>query len=266
MNSWTKAATSRALQLKGGAEEESRIEHIEELKSYIVDYEDKTETPSLGDFLENMALYTDADQSDEDDDAVIMMTMHAAKGLEFPVVFLAGMEDGLFPGFRAMEKEEDMEEERRLCYVAVTRAKEQLYLTCAERRLRNTAARSIRIRRALLMKCRKSCFESNITESRRFSNATALRIRRFRVRRWLARGTSPAANAAPSASLASAAKKQAAAEFCPQATACSIEAFGDGLIVSVKPMGGDALLEIAFDQKGTKRLMAKSAGQFMHKL
>ena len=118
-----KSGYIRALQLKGGAEEESRIEHIEELKSYIVDYEDKTETPSLGDFLENMALYTDADQSGEDDDAVIMMTMHAAKGLEFPVVFLAGMEDGLFPGFRAMEKDEDMEEERRLCYVAVTRAK-----------------------------------------------------------------------------------------------------------------------------------------------
>lgn len=96
-----KSGYIRALQLKGGAEEESRIEHIEELKSYIVDYEDKTETPSLGDFLENMALYTDADQSGEDDDAVIMMTMHAAKGLEFPVVFLAGMEDGLFPGFRA---------------------------------------------------------------------------------------------------------------------------------------------------------------------
>ncbi len=115
-----KSGYIRALQLKGGVEEESRIEHIEELKSYIVDYEDKTKTPSLGDFLENMALYTDADQSGEDDDAVIMMTMHAAKGLEFPVVFLAGMEDGLFPGFRAMEKDEDMEEERRLCYVAVT--------------------------------------------------------------------------------------------------------------------------------------------------
>lgn len=130
-----KSGYLRALQLKGGVEEESRIEHIEELKSYIVDYEEKNENPSLGDFLENMALYTDADQSGEDEDAVIMMTMHAAKGLEFPVVFLAGMEDGLFPGFRAMEKEEDMEEERRLCYVAVTRAKEQLYLTCAERRL-----------------------------------------------------------------------------------------------------------------------------------
>ena len=92
-----KSGYLRALQLKGGAEEESRIEHIEELKSCIVDYEEKNENPSLGDFLENMALYTDADQSGEDEDAVIMMTMHAAKGLEFPVVFLAGMEDGLFP-------------------------------------------------------------------------------------------------------------------------------------------------------------------------
>ena len=167
-----KSGYLRALQLKGGAEEESRIEHIEELKSYIVDYEEKNENPSLGDFLENMALYTDADQSGEDEDAVIMMTMHAAKGLEFPVVFLAGMEDGLFPGFRAMEKEEDMEEERRLCYVAVTRAKEQLYLTCAERRLlygRTQYAHPSRF----IDEMPEELLDSNIVESRRFSAATA---------------------------------------------------------------------------------------------
>ena len=129
MNCSTRAGYLRALQLKGGAEEESRIEHIEELKSYIVDYEEKNENPSLGDFLENMALYTDADQSGEDEDAVIMMTMHAAKGLEFPVVFLAGMEDGLFPGYAdASWKRRRTWRRSAVCaYVAVTRAKEQLY-------------------------------------------------------------------------------------------------------------------------------------------
>ena len=258
-----KSGYIRALQLKGGAEEESRIEHIEELKSYIVDYEDKTETPSLGDFLENMALYTDADQSGEDDDAVIMMTMHAAKGLEFPVVFLAGMEDGLFPGFRAMEKDEDMEEERRLCYVAVTRAKEQLYLTCAERRLLYGRTQYSHPSR-FVDEMPEELLESNITESRRFSNATAPDPTLSRPQVARARYVS-AANAAPSASLASAAKSKPLPNFAAGDRVFH-KAFGDGLIVSVKPMGGDALLEIAFDQKGTKRLMAKSAGQFMHKL
>lgn len=258
-----KSGYIRALQLKGGTEEESRIEHIEELKSYIVDYEDKTETPSLGDFLENMALYTDADQSGEDDDAVIMMTMHAAKGLEFPVVFLAGMEDGLFPGFRAMEKDEDMEEERRLCYVAVTRAKEQLYLTCAERRLLYGRTQYSHPSR-FIDEMPEELLESNITESRRFSNATAPDPTLSRPQVARARYVS-AANAAPSASLASAAKSKPLPNFAAGDRVFH-KAFGDGLIVSVKPMGGDALLEIAFDQKGTKRLMAKSAGQFMHKI
>lgn len=255
-----KSGYLRALQLKGGAEEESRIEHIEELKSYIVDYEEKNENPSLGDFLENMALYTDADQSGEDEDAVIMMTMHAAKGLEFPVVFLAGMEDGLFPGFRAMEKEEDMEEERRLCYVAVTRAKEQLYLTCAERRLlygRTQYAHPSRF----IDEMPEELLDSNIVESRRFSAATAPdptfdRPQVMRARYVSAGAAKPGASVAP-------AKPAVPLPDYAAGDRVRHRAFGDGMIVSVKPMGGDALLEIAFDQKGTKRLMAKSASLFM---
>ena len=255
-----KSGYLRALQLKGGVEEESRIEHIEELKSYIVDYEEKNENPSLGDFLENMALYTDADQSGEDEDAVIMMTMHAAKGLEFPVVFLAGMEDGLFPGFRAMEKEEDMEEERRLCYVAVTRAKEQLYLTCAERRLlygRTQYAHPSRF----IDEMPEELLDSNIVESRRFSAATAPDPTLDRPRVMHARYVSAGA-AKPGASVAPAKPAVPLPDYAA-GDRVRHRAFGDGMIVSVKPMGGDALLEIAFDQKGTKRLMAKSASLFM---
>ena len=258
-----KSGYIRALQLKGGAEEESRIEHIEELKSYIVDYEEKNENPSLGDFLENMALYTDADQSGEDEDAVIMMTMHAAKGLEFPVVFLAGMEDGLFPGFRATEKEEDMEEERRLCYVAVTRAKEQLYLTCAERRLlygRTQYAHPSRF----IDEMPEELLDSNIVESRRFSAATApdptLDHPQVTRARYVSAGAAkPGASVTP-------AKPSVPLPNYAAGDRVRHRAFGDGMIVSVKPMGGDALLEIAFDQKGTKRLMAKSASLFMQVL
>nr|WP_302656383.1 UvrD-helicase domain-containing protein [uncultured Agathobaculum sp.] len=255
-----KSGYIRALQLKGGPEEEGRIEHIEELKSYIVDYEEKNENPTLGDFLENMALYTDADQSAEDEDAVIMMTMHAAKGLEFPVVFLAGMEDGLFPGFRAMENTEDMEEERRLCYVAVTRAKEQLYLTCAERRLlygRTQYAHPSRF----IDEMPEELLDSNIVESRRFSSATAPDPTLDRPQVTRARYASAAAK--QSAAVPPAAKASVPLPNYAAGDRVRHRAFGDGMIVSVKPMGGDALLEIAFDKKGTKRLMAKSASLFM---
>ncbi len=260
-----KSGYRAALEAKGGAEEQSRIEHIEELKSYIVNYENDHEQSSLSGFLEEMALYTDADQTGEDEDAVLMMTMHSAKGLEFPVVFLAGMEDGLFPGFRAMEREEDMEEERRLCYVAVTRAREQLYLTCAERRMlygRTQYAHPSRF----IDEMPRELLDSNIGEARMFQQATqpAPELPRTQVRK--ARYVS-AAVATPSFAASPAGRAQSAP--LPDFTAgCRVrhKAFGDGMVVSVKPMGGDALLEIAFDQKGTKRLMAKSAAQFMQKI
>ena len=250
----------RALMEKGGTEEQGRIEHIEELKSYLVEYEEKNEAPTLGGFLEDMALYTDADQTEEDEDAVLMMTMHSAKGLEFPIVFLAGMEDGLFPGFRAMEREEDMEEERRLCYVAVTRAREQLYLTCAERRLlygRTQYAHPSRF----IDEMPRELLDSNIVESRMFGSAT-------QPEPGLPRAQISRARSFSAASSVTAAPKAAGASLPDFPAGCRVhhKAFGDGMIVSVKPMGNDALLEIAFDQKGTKRLMAKAAANFMQKI
>ena len=257
-----KSGYRAALEEKGGVEEQGRLEHIEELKSYIVNYENDHDEASLAGFLEEMALYTDADQTGEDEDAVLMMTMHSAKGLEFPVVFLAGMEDGLFPGFRAMEREEDMEEERRLCYVAVTRAKEQLYLTCAERRMlygRTQYAHPSRF----IDEMPRELLDSNISESRSFQAATQPDPTLPRAQVARARYVSAAA------STPSVAPARAQSVPLPDFTAgCRVrhKAFGDGMVVSVKPMGGDALLEIAFDQKGTKRLMAKSAAQFMHRM
>ena len=97
--------------------------------------ENAGDEPTLAGFLDEIALYTDLDSHDPDQDCVVMMTMHAAKGLEFPVVFLVGAEEGIFPGIRAIGETEEMEEERRLCYVAMTRAKEKLYLTCASQRM-----------------------------------------------------------------------------------------------------------------------------------
>lgn len=255
-----KSGYIRALQLKGGVEEESRIEHIEELKSYIVDYENKTDTPSLGDFLENMALYTDADQSGDDDEAVTMMTMHSAKGLEFPAVFLVGMEEGLFPSFRALDKTDDMEEERRLCYVAVTRAKEQLYLTCADG-VCYTVVRSTDSPSRFISEMPQELLESNISESRRVAVNDDPEPMFFRQQAMRSRYFSAVEN---TVGIASTAKEDPALDFAVGDSVIH-KAFGEGMVVSVKPMGGDALLEIAFNEKGTKRLMAKSAGQFMRK-
>ena len=124
------------LEQKNTVEDRTRLENVRELLSSIQSYlENAAEEPSLAGFLDEIALYTDLDSHDPSEDCVVMMTMHSAKGLEFPVVFVVGVEEGIFPGIRAIGEPEEMEEERRLCYVAMTRAKEKLYLTCATQRM-----------------------------------------------------------------------------------------------------------------------------------
>ena len=110
-----------------GDEGITRLENINELKSTIISYMEDAEEPSLNGFLEEIALYTDIDKMDADADAVVMMTVHSAKGLEFTNVFAVGMEDRIFPSGRCFDSEEELEEERRLAYVAITRAKERLF-------------------------------------------------------------------------------------------------------------------------------------------
>lgn len=247
-----------ALENKNDMESRSRLENIMELKSNIVEYENKAEDPSLAGFLEEMALYTDADQDENEDDTVLMMTMHSAKGLEFPTVFLCGMEDGLFPSFRADESDEDLEEERRLCYVAITRAKQQLYLTCAERRLMYGQTRYARPSR-FLQEIPAELLDSNLTERARQAEAEQAQKKAYR----------PRSTVNPSYRSASALQSSMTTSSVPTfayGDRVMHKAFGEGMITSVNPMGGDQLLEIAFTSKGTKRLMAKSASQFMHKI
>lgn len=238
-----------ALENKNDAESRSRLENIMELKSNIVSYEETSEEPTLSGFLEEMALYTDADKQEDTEDTVLLMTMHAAKGLEFPVVFLCGMEDGLFPSFRVEDNEEDIEEERRLCYVAVTRAKEQLYLTCAERRLMYGQTRYAHPSR-FLQEIPETLLDSNLSRGQQTGEM-----------RVSSCATINPSYRAPSALCTSA----ASAEQFAVGERVVHKAFGEGLITEAKPMGGDQLLEIAFTEKGTKRLMAKSAAQFMRK-
>lgn len=125
----------KMLEEKDDVEARTRAENVRELKSSILAYMENTDTPTLAGFLEEIALYTDIEQYDPDADAVVMMTMHAAKGLEFPNVFLTGFEEGLFPSNRCLSEPEELEEERRLCYVAITRAKQNLVISYARQRM-----------------------------------------------------------------------------------------------------------------------------------
>lgn len=128
----------RELEAEGTDEAEARIENIDELISKAVDYAEGEEAPTLNGFLENVALVADIDSFDENSDYVVLMTLHSAKGLEFPNVYLAGLEDGLFPSYMSITSDNsqaEIEEERRLAYVGITRAKKNLTITSARVRM-----------------------------------------------------------------------------------------------------------------------------------
>ena len=144
------------LEAEGEVESQTRLENIEELVNKAVSYEEDSEHPSLDEFLEQVALVADIDNMDESENRVTLMTLHSAKGLEFPKVYLVGLEDGLFPSMMSINSDDktDMEEERRLCYVGITRAKNELVITSARQRMakQDTASPAVLWRR-----CRVSC-------------------------------------------------------------------------------------------------------------
>ena len=264
------------LEQKNTVEDRTRLENVHELLSSIQSYlENAEDEPTLSGFLDEIALYTDLDAHDPDEDCVVMMTMHSAKGLEFPVVFVVGVEEGIFPGIRAIGEAEEMEEERRLCYVAMTRAKEKLYMTCASQRMLFGRTNSNRPSRFLGEIPAEYVEKSGRLPYAERQEREAERPRPVRQRRTYDRGFSLGhESAAPSSGAPAPDWKSPAAGSAPKAAAPAFragdsvqhKAFGRGLITKVTPMGGDALVEIAFDTVGTKRLMLKSAAQYMKKL
>ena len=129
-----KTGYTKALEDENTIEAENRIENLEEFLTVAMEFEEESADNGLSEFLEGITLSSDIDDMEETDDSVTLMTLHSAKGLEFPVVFLVGMEDGIFPGSKSMFEPKDLEEERRLCYVGITRAKQYLFLTCSQKR------------------------------------------------------------------------------------------------------------------------------------
>ncbi len=125
---------TKALELENSVEAETRIQNLEEFLTVAIEFEEESADNTLAEFLESITLSSDIDGMEEQEDSVTLMTLHSAKGLEFPVVFLAGMEEGLFPGYKSIGEPKELEEERRLFYVGITRAKQYLYLTCAKHR------------------------------------------------------------------------------------------------------------------------------------
>lgn len=129
-----KTGYTKALELENTVEAESRLENLDEFLTVAIEFEEESADNSLSEFLEGITLSSDLDGMEDSEDSVTLMTLHSAKGLEFPVVFLVGMEEGIFPGYKSIGEPQELEEERRLCYVGITRAKENLFLTCARQR------------------------------------------------------------------------------------------------------------------------------------
>ncbi len=227
-------------------ENASRIENIKELISGAIIFEQENEGAVLGDFLDNVSLVSDIDKYDEEVDASVLMTLHTAKGLEFPVVFLCGMEEGIFPSMRSMESNDEIEEERRLCYVGITRARKKLYLTNAKQRTFQGStmyAKLSRFAREIpghlideqesknIYKASASDFSDNYTQKKPVEFKSAF--------------TSSTASA-------------------PKASNCDLrpgdrvshKKFGQGTVISAVPVGNDTKLEIAFDSVGTKTMLA----------
>ena len=254
------------LESKPTEENKTRLENVKELKSSIHSYVENAEIPTLAGFLEEIALYTDLEEYSDTDDTAVMMTMHSAKGLEFPNVFLVGFEDGLFPGMRAIGDREEMEEERRLCYVAITRAKQTLTISYAKQRMlygRTSAALKSRFLNEIPEDCVvhkggvKVRSEQNTYGFGGYGSSYGNYSQYQRKQE------------APRYSIETNRSTQTAKTTCPELNKGDMvmhAAFGRGMVLSVMKMGGDALLEIAFDDIGTKKLMAKTASVHMKKL
>lgn len=228
---------------------EDRIENINELASNLLKYQQEHgDATDLGEFLEEVALIADIDNLDSDSDAVVMMTMHSAKGLEFPAVFLPGMEEGIFPGMQSILNPSEIEEERRLAYVGITRAKQKLYIINSDSRMLFGNSHRNRLSRFV-----EEIPETLVEEIRPESKRTAVQSPAPKPQRKHIADMQLAGEAQQKLSHAK------AAAFTP-GERVKHKVFKEGTIVKVTPMGNDALLEIDFDSKGLKKVMANYAG------
>ena len=236
-------------------EDKSRIENLKELVSDAVDFEKSSEDKSLSAYLEKVSLVQDTDKLEEEDDTIVLMTVHSAKGLEFPVVFMVGMENGIFPGVASFDSESEMEESRRLCYVGITRAKEQLFMTSAE--VRRQFGRTVAYPQSDFIAEIKSDLKEYVSASagsqetrakmfpsnNKYNNPHSLRGSSMTMSKPQA--PKPTSNVS--------------GEDVTVGRKVKHSKFGVGTVVSIADTGSDKKLTIAFDNQGIKILMLSLA-------
>ncbi|WP_455789357.1 UvrD-helicase domain-containing protein [Clostridium butyricum] len=251
-------------------EDKSRIENLKELVSDAVDFEKNSEDKSLSAYLEKVSLVQDTDKIEDEDDSVVLMTVHSAKGLEFPVVFMVGMENGIFPGSASFEKESEMEESRRLCYVGITRAKEILFMTSAE--VRRVFGKTVAYSQSDFINEIKpdlkeyvSVEKTGIKSRESFINKSSYN-NPHSLRNNMTRTVSGSGlNASrPNSIGSSSIGNISSGDYISVAEATMgrkvmHEKFGVGTIVSVQNSGDDKKLTIAFDKQGVKVLLLSFA-------
>ncbi len=289
-----KTGYTKALEDENTIEAENRIENLEEFLTVAIEFEEEYAENSLSQFLEGITLSSDIDNVEDDEDSVTLMTLHSAKGLEFPVVFLVGMEEGIFPGYKSISEPKELEEERRLCYVGITRAKEHLYLTCSKQRTifgstsYNPVSRFLKEIPEDLLEGYKEAFgeeDNNKNQMFKDSNYTWTygskdngNIKTYKIgeKESVGIGAFAKSNTTNNSTntgfafrtaesfLSNLGKKSSSNN---QVDLSKYEAgvrvyhkkFGEGTINKVEPEGEDLKVDISFDKVGHKRLMAKYA-------
>ncbi len=282
-----KSGYTQALENENTIEAENRIENLDEFLTVAIEFEDESADNKLSDFLEGITLSSDIDNMEEAEETVTLMTLHSAKGLEFPVVFLVGMEEGIFPGYKSIGEPKELEEERRLCYVGITRAKEHLFLTCSKQRTIfgstscNQVSRFLREIPSDLLDGyddalgEKQESNSNIFGDSKYSWTYGSKdngnIKTYKIDK-----NESKVAAASSSTNSNGFMFRTAESFLNNLTKKSSGAnvdlskykegvriyhkkFGEGVISNVEPEGDDLKVDIQFDKVGHKRLMAKFA-------
>ena len=279
-----KTGYTKTLKDENTLEAENRIENLEEFLTVAMEFEKESADNTLQDFLEGMTLSSDIDNVDDTQESVTLMTLHSAKGLEFPVVFLVGMEEGIFPGYRSTMEPKELEEERRLCYVGITRAKKDLFLTCAKKRTIfgstscNPVSRFVKEIPTDLLEVigDKDIFGSN-DQNRQFkdSNYTwtygsnqSSNVKTYKINEPIMASAKPQNSnfvfRTAESFLNSLGKKSSDTEVdlskYNQGTKVYHKKFGEGVITLIEEEGEDLKLDISFNKSGHKRLMARFAG------
>ena len=260
-----KSGYTKALENENTIEAENRIENLDEFLTVAIEFEEESADNKLSDFLEGITLSSDIDDMEETDESVTLMTLHSAKGLEFPVVFLVGMEEGIFPGYKSISEPKELEEERRLCYVGITRAKENLFLTCSKQRTIfgstscNPVSRFLKEIPSELLDGYDNALgekkETNIFGDSKYSWTYGSRDNKTSNNGFMFR---TAENFLNSLNKKSSGNNVDLSKY-KSGVRVFHKKFGEGTISNVEPEGDDLKVDINFDKIGHKRLMAKFA-------